>query len=216
MILGVDRLDYTKGLPNKLQAYRNALRRFPDLHRHVTLVQYVVPSRADIPEYHNLRLEIERLVGEINGEFTRSGWVPVHYVYRSMSPNELAAYYRAAHIALVTPLKDGMNLVAKEYCAANLDETGVLVLSEFAGAAGQLQKGALLVNPHDIEGVANAIYAAFYMDLDERRERMRRLRKTIRENDIFHWVDSFLKAAIEKDLTDFPVIDDYIPHLEHV
>ena len=133
-----------------------------------------------------------------------------------MSPNELAAYYRAAHIALVTPLKDGMNLVAKEYCAANLDETGVLVLSEFAGAAGQLQKGALLVNPHDIEGVANAIYAAFYMDLDERRERMRRLRKTIRENDIFHWVDSFLKAAIEKDLTDFPVIDDYIPHLEHV
>lgn len=213
MILGVDRLDYTKGVPNKLAAFRNALHRFPELHRNVILIQQVVPSREDIPEYHNLRLEIEHLVSEINGEFTESGWVPIHYIFRSLKPNEVLAYYRAADIALVTPLKDGMNLVAKEYCCAKVDEDGVLILSEFAGAAAQLQKGALLVNPHDVEGIADRIYEAFTMDLDDRRARMRRLRRSVREADIFWWVDSYLRAAIEKDLSAFP-LEDYIPDTE--
>ncbi|MFQ5994326.1 MAG: trehalose-6-phosphate synthase [Acidiferrobacterales bacterium] len=216
MILGIDRLDYTKGIPNKLIAFRNALRRYPELRQNVTLIQQVVPSREDIAEYHKLRREIEHLVSEINGEFTQAGWVPIHYLFRSMSPAEVLAYYRAADIALVTPLKDGMNLVAKEYCTAKVDEDGVLILSEFAGAAAQLQKGALLVNPHDIEGIADGIYQAFAMSGEEKQTRMRRLRRSVRDSDIFWWVDSYLRAAIEKDLSAFPLVDDYMPHTESV
>ncbi len=216
MILGVDRLDYTKGIPNKLMALKHALHRYPELHHKITLIQHVVPSRVEVPQYQHLHLEIERLVSEINGEFTESGWVPVHYIYRSLKPNELLAYYRAADIVLVTPLKDGMNLVAKEYCAANIDENGVLILSEFAGAAAQLHKHALIVNPYDIEGLAEKIYQAFLMDRGESRKRMRLLRKSIRDNTIFHWVDSFLATAIKKDLSDFPILEDYIPHREAI
>lgn len=160
LILGVDRLDYTKGIPHRLQAFRNALDRYPQLRERVSLIQVVVPSRVDIPEYHDLKVQIEQLVGEINGRFMRpGGWVPVWYVYSSLTRDDLLAYYRAADIALITPLKDGMNLVAKEYCACS-DDDCTLILSEFAGAAQQLQRGALLVNPYDIEGVADAIYRA--------------------------------------------------------
>ena len=215
LILGVDRLDYTKGIPHRLEAFRNALTYYPDLHERVTLIQVVVPSREDIPQYHELKTDIERLVGEINGQFTRpGGWVPVHYVFRSLRRADLLAYYRAAQIALVTPLKDGMNLVAKEYCACSIEEECVLILSEFAGAAAQMQKGALLVNPYDIEGVADAIVRAFHMPAEERRARMRRLRRGVREQDIFWWVDSFLRAAIAKDLSAFPLPADYAPRDE--
>lgn len=212
LILGVDRLDYTKGIAHRLEAFRLALQRYPELRERVTLIQVVVPSREGIPEYVGLKTQIERLVGEINGQFTRpGGWVPIHYVFRNLKRVDLLAYYRAAEIGLVTPLKDGMNLVAKEYCAASLEEDCVLILSEFAGAAAQLQRGALLVNPYDVEGVAEAIYQAFRMPLAERRARMRRLRRTIRNQDIFVWVDSFLRAAIAKDLSAFPLPADYIP-----
>ena len=205
LILGIDRLDYTKGIPQRLLAFRNALDRYPELRERVSLIQVVVPSRVDIPQYHELKTQIEQLVGEINGTFMRpGGWVPVWYLYSSLSRNELLAYYRAAHIALVTPLKDGMNLVAKEYCACSIEEDCVLILSEFAGAAAQLQRGALLVNPYDIEGVADAIYRAYTMADDERRNRMRRLRRGVRECDIFWWVDTYLQAAIERDLSDYP------------
>jgi trehalose 6-phosphate synthase len=214
LILGIDRLDYTKGIPHRLRAFRNALDRYPELREHVSLIQVVVPSRVDIPEYHDLKIEIEQLVGEINGTFMRpGGWVPVWYVYSSLSRDDLLAYYRAAHVALVTPLKDGMNLVAKEYCACSIEEDCVLVLSEFAGAAAQLQRGALLVNPHDIEGVADAIYRAYTMSDAERRNRMRRLRRGVRECDIFWWVDSYLQAAIERDLSDYPQPADYVPEI---
>ena len=211
LILGVDRLDYTKGIPDKLNAFRVALQKFPELHKRVTLVQVVVPSREHIPEYYDLKTQIERLVGRINGEYTQPGWVPIHYIHRSLDRPELISYYRAAAIGLVTPLRDGMNLVAKEFCACNVDEDAVLILSEFAGAAAQLQDGALLVNPYDLEGVADAIQRAVAMDADERRARMQRMRKTVRERDIFWWMDSFLKAAISKELGDFPVIEEYIP-----
>jgi trehalose 6-phosphate synthase/phosphatase len=122
------------------------------------------------------------------------------------------AYYRTCEIALITPLKDGMNLVAKEYCASSVDDEGVLILSEFAGAAAQLRDGALLVNPYDIEGVADAIHEAFVMPQEERRARMSTLRQSIQRNDIFRWVDSYLRAAIAKDLRDFPAIDAFMPH----
>lgn len=196
IILGVDRLDYSKGIPQRLQAFSDALERFNDLHGNVTLVQVVVPSREDIPRYKDLKAEVEGLVSEINGRYTRSGWVPIHYMFRSLERTELLAYYRAAEIALVTPLKDGMNLVAKEYCAAKLDKNGVLILSEFAGAATQLRRSSLLVNPYDIEGVADAIYQAYNMGMNERRWRMRRLRRSIRKRDIFWWADSLLREAV--------------------
>lgn len=212
LILGMDRLDYTKGIPYRLRAFRNALERYPDLRSKVTLVQVVVPSREDIPRYHELRTEIEHLVGQINGQFTElADWVPIHYVFRHLDRIELLAYYRAAQIGLVTPIKDGMNLVAKEYCTSSIEEDCVLILSEFAGAAAQMQGGALLVNPYDIEGTADAIHRAYTMSLEERRSRMRRLRRHIRLHDVFWWVSSFLKAAIAKDLGDFPFPADYIP-----
>lgn len=211
LILGIDRLDYTKGIPQRLHAFRNAMRRYPDLRRNVTLIQVVVPSREDIPKYHELKSEIERLVGEINGEFTVSGWVPIHYIFRSLRHEELLAYYRTSEIALVTPLKDGMNLVAKEFCACSLEENGVLILSEFAGAAAQLQSGAIIVNPFDEDGVADAIYKAFTMDQEERRARMRRMRRSVQRQDIYRWVDSFLKAGTSLDLGDFPPAQEYVP-----
>ncbi len=215
VILGVDRLDYTKGLPEKFKAFRNALERYPELHKKVTLVQVVVPSREGVPEYQSLKAEIDRLVGEINGKFTCSNWVPIHYLYRSLDRQELLAYYRLAEIALVTPLKDGMNLVAKEYCACNMEGNGVLILSEFAGAAAQLQTGAILVNPYDVEGVANAIFRAFTMKMSERRRRMRRLREVVKRRNIFWWVDSFLHTALAKHLADFPYTEEeYLPHIE--
>jgi len=214
MVLGMDRLDYTKGIPSKIKAFANALRRYPEMMEKVTLIQNVVLSRSDIPEYQELKLEIERLVGEINGEFTTSGWVPIHYICDDLSPDEIVAYYRTADIALVTPLKDGMNLVSKEYCAAHNANDGVLILSEFAGAAAQLKNGALLVNPYDIEGVADRIYEAFNMSEAEQAKRMRRLRGKISNRDIFWWTDSFLRTVIAKDLSHFPVIDDYIPRVD--
>ncbi len=193
--LGIDRLDYTKGIPAKFHAFSRALEKYPDLHGKLSLVQLVIPSRQDIPEYKRWKDRLDRLVGEINGRFARHGWVPVHYMYRSLPQYELMGYYRAAEICLVTPLKDGMNLVAKEYCACSYDDHGALILSEFAGSASQLKDHALIVNPHDLEGVADAIYRASMMPVEERHERMQGLRKNVREQDIFWWVNSFLGAV---------------------
>jgi trehalose 6-phosphate synthase/phosphatase len=220
IVLGVDRLDYTKGIPHRLIAFRTALERYPDLRERLSFIQVVVPSREDIPQYHQLKTQIEQLAGQINGHYMRpGGWVPVWYVYGSLSRSDLLAYYRAADIGFVTPLKDGMNLVAKEFCASSIEEECVLILSEFAGAAAQLQNNALLVNPYDVEGVADTLYRAFTMSDEERRARMRRMRRSIRESDIFWWVDSFLRAAIAKDLSAFPqpeqyanwAVPDYVP-----
>jgi len=195
LVLGVDRLDYTKGIPHRLRAFHQLLVRNPQLREKISLIQVVVPSRQNIPEYDALKSTIDQLVGRINGEFARpGGWVPVWYVYDSLSTEELLAYYRAADIALITPLRDGMNLVAKEYCASSIDEERVLILSEFAGAAAQLRDDALLVNPYDIDGVAEALHRAFEMSPEERRMRMRGLRRTIRKSDVYHWVDSFMNA----------------------
>jgi len=195
IILGVDRLDYSKGIPLRLQAFNNALERFIELRGKVTLIQIVVPSRVDVPDYQMLKIEIERLVGEINGKFAEPGWTPIHYMFRSFPRTDLIAYYRAASMALVTPTKDGMNLVAKEYCATNIRNDGVLILSEFAGSAAQLHKHAIIVNPYDIEEVANAIHRAYNMSPEEREARMRKLRQTIRRRDIYWWLDLFFRAS---------------------
>ncbi len=214
IVLGVDRLDYTKGIPSRLEAFRNTLRRHPDMIQNITLVQIVVPSRTDIPKYNDLKVEIERLVSEINGEFTRSGWVPIHYIFRHLTRRELLGYYRTAEIALITPIKDGMNLVAKEYIACNIERNGVLILSEFAGAVSQLHRDALLVNPYDIDGMSDAVYQAFTMSYEERRLRMRRLRAGVKRHDIYRWVESYLEAAVSRHLYDFPVTSEYIPPVE--
>jgi trehalose 6-phosphate synthase/phosphatase len=211
LILGVDRLDYTKGIPRRLLSFANALERYPELRGQVTLIQVVVPSRRDVLHYEALKQEIERLVGEINGYYAQLGWTPIHYIFRSLNRVDLVAYYRACDIALITPLKDGMNLVAKEFCASSIGNNGVLILSEFAGAAAQLHRGALMVNPYDIEGVADAIHRAFHMGPEERKSRMRRLRRSIQQNDIFRWVNSFLKAGISKDLSQFPHMELFVP-----
>jgi trehalose 6-phosphate synthase len=206
IVLGVDRLDYTKGIPEKLAAFELALELYPELQGNTSLLQLVVPSRLYIPKYMELREQVEIKISKINGRFGRPGWMPIHYMFRAIDHHELLAFYRAADIALITPLKDGMNLVCKEYCAANVDGNGVLILSEFAGAKAQLQRGALLVNPYDIKAVAKALRQATQMDLSQRRKRMLPLRKSIHRQDVYEWVDTFLEAVFVRRLKGFPLV----------
>ncbi len=195
LILGSDRLDYSKGIPERLRAFRTALEMHPELRERVVLTQIVVPSRVQIPRYHEFKDRIDRLVGDINGHFSTSTWLPVQYHFRALDRDSLLAHYRACDIAFITPLKDGMNLVAKEYCACRIEQDGVLILSQFAGAAEQLKPDAMLVNPYDVEQMADTILAAFRMSHAERTARMRRMRRVVRKEDVFWWVDSFLKAG---------------------
>ena len=194
LVLGVDRLDYTKGIPERLLAFERALDKYPEMVQQVSLLQIVIPSRTLVPEYRDLKTELDGLVGRINARFSHHGWVPIHYVFRCLDRTQLLAHYRSCEIALISPLRDGMNLVAKEYCASSVDGNGVLILSEFAGAADQLARGALLVNPYDIEGTADAIYRAWTMPLEERKRRMGRLQTQLRANDVHRWVEWFLGA----------------------
>src|SRR6266702_3695618 len=199
LVLGVDRMDYTKGIPERLKAFRILLRRFPELRHRVTLLQVVVPSREEIFNYKELRREVELLVSQINGEFTDAGWVPIHYIHRNLTRRQLLTYYRAADILLVTSLKDGMNLVAKEFCAAQVDECGVVILSEFTGAAAELQHGAIVINPYDLAGIAEAIHRACVMPVEEKRSRMQLLRDIVRTYNVQRWAESFLSAAVISD-----------------
>jgi trehalose 6-phosphate synthase/phosphatase len=195
LVLGVDRLDYSKGIPERLRAFRNALERHPELRGRVVLIQVVVPSRVEIPRYHEFKDRIDRLVGDINGCFSTSNWLPVQYHFRCLDRDDLLAHYRGCDIAFVTPLKDGMNLVAKEYCACRIDKEGVLILSHFAGAAEQLKPGAVLVNPYDVEEMADAVLQAFRMSEAERSARMKRMKRLVRDENVFWWVDSFLRVG---------------------
>jgi trehalose 6-phosphate synthase len=210
IVLSLDRLDYTKGILQRLEAIRCFLRQYPERHKQVTFVQALVPSRIKVTKYADLKKEIDRLVGEINSEFTHENWVPITYMYRSLSQDELLSFYRTSEIALVTPIKDGMNLVAKEFCACDTDLSGVLILSEFAGAAAQLCDGALLVNPYDVEGIANALETALKMPDDERHRRMRGMRKNIKRYNIFWWTKVYLNAAFDLNLDDLPILQEPI------
>lgn len=191
VILGVDRLDYTKGIDIRLRAFHELLKAKKVSSADTVFVQVAVPSREQVIEYQQLRQNVERLVGEINGEFGELGQAPIHYLHRSFPRDELVALYMAAQVMVVTPLRDGMNLIAKEYVSTRLDDTGVLLLSEFTGSAREM-RDALLVNPHDIDGLANKIYTALHLSESEQKRRMKALRKTIKANDVFHWANSFL------------------------
>ncbi len=193
IILGVDRLDYTKGIDIRLRAYQELLRSGKTNLNDCVLVQVATPSRQRVAEYRELRSHIEQFVGEINGEFGELGRTPVHYLHRNLPAEELAALYLAADVMLVTPLRDGMNLVAKEYVACRTDDSGTLVLSEFTGSAEELSS-ALLVNPHDLDGLEAAIDTALHLPIEEQHRRMRPLRRLIKRHDVFYWADMFLKA----------------------
>ena len=193
MILSVDRLDYSKGILERLDAIEAYFRTYPDRIGRDTFVQIAVPSRTSVPEYQDLKRQLDEAVGRINGGLARLDWEPVHYIYRGLPRDELVAFYAAADVALVTPLRDGMNLVAKEYCAARPD--GVIVLSTLAGACHQFGGNALMVNPFDTEGVVARIRAAIEMPEAERWKRMKDLRRGVREENIYWWLETFLDAV---------------------
>lgn len=193
-ILGVDRLDYTKGIVRRLLAIERLLEEHPSLRRQVQLTQVLVPSRERVKEYGELKREIDETVGRVNGTFSEPGWSPIRYFVRALPPGELFAAYRRADVALVTPLRDGMNLVSKEYVAAQLEDDGVLILSEFAGAAEELQE-AITVNPFDVDAVAEAIHRALVMPEDERHARMSALRARVRAHDVHAWVRGFIERS---------------------
>jgi trehalose 6-phosphate synthase/phosphatase len=191
LLVGIDRLDYSKGLPRRLLAIERLLVRHPEWMERVRLVQVVVPSRESLTAYQQLRRQLEELVGGINGRFGSHRWEPIRFVYHSVSDTVLSGLYRAADALLVTPLRDGMNLVAKEFVASRTDTDGVLVLSEFAGAADELTS-AVIVNPYDVDGVADAIHGALTMPREERRDRMQKLRDHVMRHDVASWASSFL------------------------
>jgi trehalose 6-phosphate synthase len=195
LILGVDRLDYTKGIPERLAAFEGLLRQDRSARHQYALIQIMVPSRTDVKAYADLKDEIDRMVGDINGRYSETGSIPIHYLYRNLSQRALFAHYRAADVAWVTPLRDGMNLVAHEYAAARTDEDGVLVLSEFAGAAKYL-KAALIVNPYDVRATTEAVHRALHMKRSEMRKRMKALRAEVMRLDVHRWADKYI-AALE-------------------
>lgn len=192
LLVGVDRLDYTKGIPRRLLSYERMLQIHPELRERVRLVQVAVPSRTGVEAYQEYRALVEGLVGRINGDFGTPRWVPVHYIFRSLSEQELVALYRAADVMLVTPLRDGMNLVAKEFVASRTDGDGVLILSEFAGASWELPE-AIQVNPYDVDGMAESTYRALMMDPEERRSRLAPLRTRVETYDVHQWAATFLE-----------------------
>ncbi|GAP65068.1 trehalose-6-phosphate synthase [Mizugakiibacter sediminis] len=194
LVIGVDRLDYSKGLPERFSAFGRLLETAPHLRSRVSLLQIAPPSRSEVPEYRAIRRELERIAGHINGAYAEPDWVPIRYVNKAFPQATLAGYYRTARVGLVTPLRDGMNLVAKEYVACqDPADPGVLVLSRFAGAANEL-KTALRVNPYDQDEVADALRAALVMPLEERRARWQAMMDVMRQQDITAWRGAFLRA----------------------
>ncbi|MDH3455590.1 MAG: trehalose-6-phosphate synthase [Gemmatimonadota bacterium] len=192
IVLGVDRLDYTKGIPERLKAFARLLNTHPQHRNNVTLVQVAVPSRSEVSEYRDLKRVIDRLVGEINGRFGSETWTPIRYLYRSLSPERLCALYRDADVALVTPLRDGMNLVAKEYVACQVKDPGVLILSHMAGAAETMDE-ALLVNPYNLEDTAEKLHMALTMSMAERQSRMKALRKREATLNVHTWAHKLVQ-----------------------
>src|SRR6202034_2092519 len=192
--IGVDRLDYSKGLINRINAFDRMWTNQPQLQRTVSLLQIATPSRGSIEAYGNLQSELAKLVSDVNGRHGEVDWTPIRYLNKGFSQTVLAGLYRTAQVGVVTPLHDGMNLVAKEYVAAqNPDDPGVLVLSKFAGAANELDT-ALLVNPHDIDGMARTIASALSMPLLERRMRWEAMMVKLRRHSIQQWFTSFVET----------------------
>lgn len=195
IIFSVDRLDYTKGLMDRLNGFEYFLTQYPEWQEKVVFILNVVPSRDEIPAYADRKRNIEEKIGTINGKFSSISWQPVIYRFNHLPFNELAALYQAADVALITPLRDGMNLVAKEFVASNATQRGVLILSELAGAASELNE-ALLVNPTDIKDVSNAIVKALTMPLAEQKQRMALMQKRLADYDVVKWVTDFLDQLV--------------------
>lgn len=190
LVLSVDRLDYTKGIINRLEAFDHLLTAHPELREKVSLIMLTVPSRDDVREYKHLKEEVDEMVGRINGRHATLTWTAVHYFYRSVVFDQLVALYNLADIALVTPLRDGMNLVAKEYVASRKDGNGVLILSEMAGAAIELES-ALRINPNDKNDLAKALYHALHMDTAEQKQRMKKMQEQVRTHSVEKWAEDF-------------------------
>ncbi|XP_047476832.1 alpha,alpha-trehalose-phosphate synthase [UDP-forming]-like [Penaeus chinensis] len=194
LLLGVDRLDYTKGLVHRIRAFETLLQKHPEHIEHVTFLQVAVPSRTDVKEYQELKEDLDQLIGRINGRFSTPNWSPIRYIYGCVSQEQLAAFYRDSSVAVVTPLRDGMNLVAKEFVACQVSEPGVLMLSPFAGAGTSMHE-ALIVNPYETAEFAEVMHRALTMPKDERELRMQQLRHREREHDVNFWLQSFLKSV---------------------
>jgi trehalose 6-phosphate synthase len=194
IVIGIDRLDYTKGIRSRMLAFEQFLEENPDYHGNVSFFQIATPSRTELESYRQIRREVDEVVGRINGRFARNSWVPVNYRYRTYSQYELCAFYRAADAALITPLRDGMNVVTQEFITASQD--GVLVLSELTGAAYLLPE-AVQVNPYDQKGVAKAIRTALEMPSAERQDRLEGLKQTINTLDVHNWAGNFLDSIQE-------------------
>ena len=199
LILSIDRLDYTKGIPNRLRSFEIFLERHPEFRNHVTLILLVVPSRSEVEQYKLLKSEIDELVGRINGHYGGINYTPIWYFYRSLPFENLVELYSSSDVALITPIRDGMNLVAKEYIASRVNQTGVMIISEMAGVAKEMGE-ALVINPNNESEIAEAIYQALTMSLEEQRERMKFLQQRISRYDVFKWAGEFVKALskIEK------------------
>jgi trehalose-6-phosphate synthase len=193
LILGADRLDYSKGILERMIAYERFLEKYPEYHEHVCFLQIAVPSRTRVEEYRTLRRALDEAIGRISGRFSTRQWVPVRYLYKNIPVEELVNYYAAADVALITPLRDGMNLVAEEYVASQTSFNGCLILSEFAGAAGNLPD-ALLVNPYNFEEIADTLRRGLSMSTVEKKSRMQRLRKVVSRKNVYWWCESFLQA----------------------
>ena len=191
VVLSIDRLDYSKGIPQRLRAFELFLKQFPEFHEQVTLIMIVVPSRDQVEKYKELKIEVDELVGRINGLYRTLSWAPVQYYYHSFPFEELSAFYRMAHVALVTPMRDGMNLVCKEYLASRTEGTGVLILSEMAGAAKELSE-AILINPNDVNQMVNALYQALTISEENQRVAIASMMATVQKYNIHHWVKLFM------------------------
>jgi len=209
LVLGVDRLDYTKGILERLLGFERFLEHNPSYHRKVTLVLIAVPSRTRVADYAQLKRELDENIGRVVGRFSSEGWVPIRYHYTQFGAQELVAYYLASDVALLTPLRDGMNLVSKEYVASRVDDDGVLILSEFAGAAEEL-KEALQLNPYDIDEIAARLREAIEMPREVRAERMRALRERVRVNGLEQWSETFL-AALHRQHLGEPLAETQAP-----
>ena len=193
LILSIDRLDYTKGIPNRLRAFELFLERHPEFINRVTLIMLVVPSRGEVAQYKLLRSEVDELVGRINGRFGGVNYTPVWYFFRSLPFENLIELYGSCDVGLITPVRDGMNLVAKEYVASRVNQTGVLILSEMAGVAKEMGE-AIIINPYDEEEIAEAIFQALNMPLPEQRERIKMMQQRISRYDVFKWSSEFMKS----------------------
>lgn len=196
LILSIDRLDYSKGIPQRLKAFERFLEEYPEFKEKVSLVMLVVPSRDKVTKYQELKEDVDLLVGRINGKFGRIDWTPIHYFYRSLPLEALSGFYRMAHVALVTPMRDGMNLVCKEFIASKLDKKGVLILSEMCGASKELSD-AILINPNDLNAMVQALYRALTMPEEEQIAHIEVMQQSLQRYNIHHWVNMFMGRLAE-------------------